>query len=114
VCVCVCVRAPGDDDGGAAVRGRRCGGQPGLRSPVPAVQLQFGHRDRPDRGGRAAAAARPRAGHLPAAGQRAPGASLRVLRCLCLGCLAPPPAPLSLCVMRNEARQVARAHVDIS
>lgn len=61
--------AAGDDESGAAVWDRRSGGQPGVGSSLPAVQLQFGKWDHPAQCEHPAAPALPHTLHRPAAGQ---------------------------------------------
>lgn len=60
---------PGDDESGAAVWGCRCGGQFGVRSSVPDLQLHCGRWDHPAPCERTAAPALPPALHIPASGQ---------------------------------------------
>lgn len=59
----------GVDEGGAAVWDDRSGGQPGVGSSVPAVQLQFGKRDHPAHHEHPAQPARLLTLHSPAAGR---------------------------------------------
>lgn len=59
----------GDDESGAAVWDSRSGGQPGVGSSVPDVQLQFGKWNHPAHCEHAALPALHHTLHSPAAGQ---------------------------------------------
>ncbi len=58
-----------DDEVGAAVWADRSGGQPGVRSSVPALQLQFGKWDYPAHCEHIDALSVPHTLHHPVAGQ---------------------------------------------